>query len=241
MVEVAAVTDGEGAPYELTAAQAGMTFTNEGAVEKAAILLPAAAVGLWYEFVVLEAVGLMVYCDGALIVFYPEQSGDAIESVDLYSSIKIACLDGINWVAYSGTGIWQIGVAPVAGITKLATVEGIDLELTTKQDLYTVPTGKICIPTLVIIRNASVTPDDINFKFGFNAGSDDVGLSNTLNLLTSALSAIQIAPATGSLTEQLQFYRKLGAAAEVLGCIMASANSVPCTVDIDVFGYLIDA
>jgi hypothetical protein len=238
------VTDGSSSPYEISTTQINNIFTNSGATEEVYIVLPSASAGLYFKFSVLDANGMRVIANTGDIINLFGQSTEVeggIYSTDIYSGITLYAVDDTNWVAIDGgSGIWQIGEGQMAGITKLATVTGIDLQVTTKQSLYTVPTGKICVSTLLLVRNASTTPDDIVFSFGFNGSANDLGSIQDLQTLTSALRCIQPS-ATGSLSAALQQPRALGAAADVLGCIMASANSVPCTVDIDVFGYLIDA
>ena len=112
---------------------------------------------------------------------------------------------------------------------KIVTLAGVDLNVTTKTTIYTVPTGKTLIVTKVVIRNASASLTTANYALGFNANADDVVTGATHTELTgSTLFSILNAKA-GAIR---------GAAADVFGLKCSVAQGGAATVTVDVFGYL---
>jgi hypothetical protein len=96
--------------------------------------------------------------------------------------------------------------------------------------LYTVPGGKTCVITKIVVRNASVSLTTASYSFGFNAGTcNDVVVDGTHTGLTGATMAIVINPiATG---------HKMGAAAAVFAVRVNTGQGAPATARIDVYGY----
>ena len=135
-----------------------------------------------------------------------------------------------------------IDAAAAVSIHKLSTTT-VNTNTGTKQSLYTVPSGKIFIPTHVVVRAASADLSDMAgaLNFGFNANADDCLTIPTDALASLSMSAKVIAmslfmhPAADNYTS---FPR--GAAADVFGCKFLD-TSVTGTVKIDTFGYLLDA
>ena len=112
----------------------------------------------------------------------------------------------------------------------LATVTGIDLNVTDKQTLYTVPTGKTLVPTKIITRSASTSLTTAVFGFGFNASANDVVAAALHTTLTgNTLFAVDV-PIAGS---------KVGAASDVFGLKCSIAQGAAATVTVDVIGFLV--
>lgn len=117
----------------------------------------------------------------------------------------------------------------------------VDASVGTKQTLYTVPTGKKCVPAWMTIRSAtgSMAAYAGVLSLGFNAGADNIhgGLaSEYIGLLTSAAVGVQIALEANSTSNTFT----IGNAADVLGCIFTD-TAVNQDVTVDIFGYLYDA
>lgn len=115
-------------------------------------------------------------------------------------------------------------------ITKLATVTGVDLNTATAQTLYTVPTGKSCIPTHLVIRNASTNLTTVSFSIGFNSASfnDIVANATHTELTGSTLFTVLIAKAGAT----------RGVAADILKLLNNTLQGGAATCTIDVFGFL---
>lgn len=147
-----------------------------------------------------------------------------------------------------------VDAALLGGSMALLSTITFNLNLATKQTAYTVPTGKICIPLLVIVRNASadLTSTGARIKIGFNAGADDVlGVNeycinvNALALLTTSAQGIGKSvfhshdfDATNATNDNSEF--AIGTAGQVLGYINDRVTEA-ATVTIHTFGLLIDA
>lgn len=116
------------------------------------------------------------------------------------------------------------------GITKLATRVDISLNTTTKQTLYTVPTGYKCFITQIVVRDASGSLTTAAYGFGYDANATDVITSTTHTELTGNTLYTVLNPKVGA---------KMGVAADVLGVKVNTTQAF--TVDIDVFGYLVAA
>lgn len=116
--------------------------------------------------------------------------------------------------------------------SKLATVAGVNLNVTTKTTLYTVPASKVCVVTKVVLRGASTSLTTASFGVGYDANATDVVADATHTGLTGPTLYEKVAPKVGAL---------LGTAAAVLGLKCSTAQGAAATVDVDVFGYLYDA
>lgn len=114
-------------------------------------------------------------------------------------------------------------------LRKLATVTGVDLNVTTKSTLYTVPTGKSFIPTHVVVREASTSLTTASYGFGFDTGATDVIADATHTELTGSTLYTILSAKAGA---------KLGAAADIFGVKCSVAQGAAATATIDVWGYL---
>jgi len=115
------------------------------------------------------------------------------------------------------------------GLSLLSSTASVSLNTANKTTLYTVPAGKTCIITHVIVRNASTSITTAEYGFGFNANADDVITSATHTELTGATLFVSLIPKAGAIR---------GAAADVFGVKCTVNQGAAATVTISVFGYL---
>jgi hypothetical protein len=95
--------------------------------------------------------------------------------------------------------------------------------------LYTVPAGKSCIITKVIIRNSSGNLTTASISFGFDANGSDVIADGTRTYLDGATKYGLIPPVNGAV---------VGIAAGTFKVAVNTKQGAAMTIDIDVFGYL---
>lgn len=151
-------------------------------------------------------------------------------------------------VAVAGATIGLTGATTVTGtlaVTTPTTMEyllsstaSVDVGAATEYHLYTVPAGKNCVITKIVIRGASGTFDqaqDPQFSFGFNHGtSNDVIANATYTAPTTSAKYLAIvADGKTSATESTR-----GQAAEVFAVKVNTTATAPTTCTIDTFGYL---
>lgn len=127
------------------------------------------------------------------------------------------------------------------GLIRLAT-KTVDLLTLTKQVFFTVPTGLICIPVSVIVRNPSTDLGGIlgSIFFGFDSGAADMGLIFTrtdLNFLGQTRQCIGKSIIAMPAFDASSFIR--GGAGDTFGCLIPDGDTA-ATVDIDVFGYFVN-
>lgn len=97
--------------------------------------------------------------------------------------------------------------------------------------LFTVPTGKTCIITRVVVRSPSVSLTLASYSFGFTAAAyADVIANATHTGLDGATKAIIISPIAAGFV--------MGAAAAVFTCKVNTAQGAAATALVDVYGYL---
>jgi hypothetical protein len=152
---------------------------------------------------------------------------------------------GTGSVAFSITDAAQARTTLGTELFKLSTTT-LNLNTNTKQTLYTVPSGKSAVPTMVVLRSPSV---DITLgatgrlNFGFDAGAVDWTSTNALQLAPSALI---------DSTKVLEFNQSdaggnslgggtssvIGTATQTFGVICDAAFGSAATVIVDLFGYL---
>ncbi len=120
-------------------------------------------------------------------------------------------------------GTWE---ACYAGAEHRLASALIDLSLSTKQNLFTVPAGRSCIVTYVNSRGPSATITTAAGGIGYNAGGTDV-----------AVLSMPTTTATYQITGFTALVGTIGAAAAVLG-FKTTATQAATTMTLDVFGYL---
>ncbi len=112
----------------------------------------------------------------------------------------------------------------------LATNAGVDLNSGTAQTLYTVPTGKSCVISKVVVRNVSVSLTTASVSFGFTTAAwADVIADAVHHELTGATLATILLPMVGA---------KVGTTGGTFKIKANTLQGAPCTATIDVFGVL---
>lgn len=147
-------------------------------------------------------------------------SDDATTNTNIISSIA-GLIDKNGNISTLNYGIAELKVASIAAV---------DLNVTTKTALFTVPTGKTFVPTKIVTRNASASLTTAIFGFGFNSTANDVIIAATHTALTGNTLYSIDRPISGA---------KIGAAADVFGVKCSLGNGTATTVTIDVYGYFI--
>jgi len=112
---------------------------------------------------------------------------------------------------------------------QLATMDNVDVNVGTKTNIYTVPTGFIAIITRACIRNASISLTTAQLSGGFDSGASNVTANTTLSTLTTANNYLFMNILPGAVA---------GAAADIFGVIANTPQGAAATVSVDVFGYL---
>jgi hypothetical protein len=123
----------------------------------------------------------------------------------------------------------QYSLSVTRAPVRLSSTASVNLNVTTKTTLYTVPTGKTLIVDHVVIRLASASLTTASFGVGFNANADDVVADATHTELTGNTLYTRLAPKVGA---------KIGAATDVFGLKCSIAQGAAATVTVDVFGWL---
>ena len=102
----------------------------------------------------------------------------------------------------------------------------------TKTDIFTVPIAKIAIVTHVILRDCSGNMTTASLSFGFDANGLDCIANTTYVEIDGATKYTVIKAEVGAVR---------GAAADTFKIAVNTAQGGVMTLDIDVFGYLVDA
>lgn len=103
------VADADGAV--LTSSDSGTSYNNAGATAQATFTLPAAAVGLEFEFICMDTDGLKIQLTSGDIL--RTGSGNTTNdgsatATTVGAAIRIVALDSTNWVTKSITGTWTL-------------------------------------------------------------------------------------------------------------------------------------
>lgn len=114
----------------------------------------------------------------------------------------------------------------------LSTTALVDLNVTTKSALFTVPASKVCYITKVVVRDPSTDLDTAEFGFGFDASAANV-IANAAHAELDGATKYKVIPAAAGAVE--------GAAAAVFGIKCGTAQGAAATATVDVFGYLVAA
>lgn len=99
------------ANYTVTVNDNGKTFTNEGAAGAVVFALPAATVGLWYNFVVMATQQLRIDPNGTETIGLPgtgvQQSAGAYVWADAAGErVAIECVKAGQWSVRDALGTW---------------------------------------------------------------------------------------------------------------------------------------
>lgn len=120
-------------------------------------------------------------------------------------------------------------------ICRLASVSGVGVQdADPKVILYTIPLGKKCIITHVVVRSATASlADGVDFNFGEGAGADTWKETVDLSGLVDATTYYVV---TSNDALNIIFNE-----AEEFGIISETGATADAEVTIEVFGYLYDA
>lgn len=222
-----------GSPYVMTRGDHNAVVHNRGASVKSGVTLRFADEYPYarQKFISAAASGMRIVSQhGSKIMWDAVDSGDAgyIETTTVNATLTLESISGI-YVVVAATGIWNFnGVAIVQpGVESLLSSTVVDLSLSTKQNLYTVPSGQNLIVTKVIARSPSSTITTATGGVGFNAGATDV-LTSVPFPVASTTYSVSLA-ATGTVPA-------IGAAAAVLG-FKTTATQAATTMTVEIFGY----
>jgi len=129
--------------------------------------------------------------------------------------------------------------AKTKGLMLMASTQ-INAQTTSKQTLFTVPTGKTFIPIKVVARKPSATLAGMtNFSLGGNANADDWLQQISLNAFTATTDygeieqPVQAAGPPIAPTKKTEY-----AAGTAFGIKITTGSTGAATVYFDVFGYL---
>lgn len=163
----------------------------------------------------------------ALVMIY--DSGTGLYQLSFNASFNQTYPSDPTTIA-AGTPISQ---SPYAGEILIDRTTGVDFNDGTslKIPLYTVPAASIFIPTRVLIRSASTSLTTASVSFGFNGNTaNDVIANATYTALTGSTLYTIVAAKVGATR---------GAAADIFGVRVNTAQGGAATVTLDTFGFLI--
>lgn len=126
-----------------------------------------------------------------------------------------------------GARLERLESAGAAPALRLAKVAAVNLNVTTKTTLYTVPTGRSCLVLYVVVRAASTSLTTASYGFGFDANATDVIAEATHTELTGNTLYTVLQAKAGS---------KIGAAADVFGVKCGTGQGGAATVTVEVYG-----
>lgn len=146
------------------------------------------------------------------------------------SGLNIIGIQGVVYsFVYRGTA-WHNISTPIPADTLLATVAGVDMNTATPTSLFTVPSGRICIVTRVVVRNASTSLTTVQTSWGWNSASfNDWETAFVLAALTTSANFRLIIPLNGA---------KIGTAGQIFKALNTVLQGGAATTTMDVFGYL---
>ena len=115
--------------------------------------------------------------------------------------------------------------------TLLISVAGVDMKTAGSTTMYTVPTGKSCILTKVVVRNASGSlAGGTSYAFGSGANYDTFVTGQSLATVTATTHVFTI--------RQTAVFT-ISAAAAVIGMKITTGATNAATATIELFGYLV--
>ena len=119
-------------------------------------------------------------------------------------------------------------------LSSTSSVDMSDAAAGTKTDLYTVPTGKVCIVTHIVVRSPSATLAG-GTDYDFGAGTTPTAWNDT------AIDLSNMTATTDAQLENAGNVFTVCAAGTTFGVIANTGSTGAATATIDVFGYLYDA
>jgi len=137
----------------------------------------------------------------------------------------LTAVDGLVVSGMSSAGVFTTGIAEA----RLSTTPGVDMNTATPTTLYTCPSGRSCVITKVVVRNASTSLTTASYSFGWaSAAFNDVIADATHTELTGATLYTRLDAKAGA---------TLGTATGTFKVLMNTLQGGAATTTIDVFGY----
>lgn len=99
----------------LTSDDSGKTILTNGNTVQQAITLPAAAAGLTFKFINLDAQGLIISPAGGDAIAFHAVTTATLATTQLYASLTLVAVDSTNWIATSIVGDWVTDTAAIYG------------------------------------------------------------------------------------------------------------------------------
>ena len=146
-----------------------------------------------------------------------------------------------GWNGLAQSNFEKIGDSINYDITKIASAT-INCQTTTKQNIFTVPTGQIFFPVFVAVRQASATlAGMVDVDFGAGANADDWLQQISLAAFTAVTDyGVLAQPAQAAGPPIVPTKKTHNIAADVWGLKVITGSTGAATVEVDLFGYLVD-
>ncbi len=119
-------------------------------------------------------------------------------------------------------------------VTQLSSTSGVDMQTGAKVALYTVPLGKACIVTHVIVRNPTAGLDGSATDYDFGDGVNADTWLQAVDLQTMTLTSNYY------IIESNNIKYVVFDAGDAFGVKAIDGSDDPATATIEVFGYLYD-
>jgi hypothetical protein len=137
----------------------------------------------------------------------------------------LTVVDGLFVSGMSSAGVFTTGTSEI----RLSTTPAVDMNTATPTTLYTCSSGRSCIITKVVVRNASTSLTTASYSFGWtSAAFNDVIADATHTELTGATLYTRIDAKAGA---------TLGTSTGTFKVLMNTLQGGAATTTIDVFGY----
>jgi len=148
----------------------------------------------------------------------------SVENCRVIDNTSAAVLNTINYER--GRVVWP---GKLSNEILLQSTKTVDMNTATATTLFTNSTGRTCVITKVIVRNASTSLTTASYSFGWNSAAfDDVIANATHTELTGSTLQTILLPKAG---------QKLGASAGTFKVLMNTLQGGAATATMDVYGY----
>ena len=124
-------------------------------------------------------------------------------------------------------------------ITKVESIETFDFNDTADHTIYTVPTGKSFIPTMIVIHTLSGTMSAAVLSAGKSSAKTDFVATITCSGADGTTKILVIRPDYNATPAAGSGLMTIMTAGETFVIDMLTAAGVACTGTVDLFGYLI--
>lgn len=132
--------------------------------------------------------------------------------------------------ALDETGIISPWPGRTSRETLLQTNSSVDMNTATASTLFTCPTGRTCVITKVVVRNASTSLTTASYSFGWTSAAFNDVIANAAHTeLTGSTLLTVLIPKVGA---------KLGPSGGTFKVLMNTLQGGAATTSIDVYGFL---